>query len=288
MSVAASAMNRTHLAILVLLAPAMIVLLGIFIIPMMLMLLQSFMDQGQHFTLQNYAKFFQDPFYWGVLWQTIKISAWTVAGCLLLAYPVAMFMAKSSGMVRGIVTFLVLLPHLVSVVIRNFGWTLILNDKGAINTILMKLGVIDKPLKLMYNELGTVIGLTDSFIAYMILAIATSLYAIDPSLYKAGSILGANRIKCFFSITLPLSLPGIYSGIILVFSLSMSAFITPTLLGGTAIKVMPTLTYQEMMFTLNWPMGTAVSFILLASTLLLVHLFTRLTETRRYKEVFQS
>lgn len=288
MSVALSSVKRVHLAILVLLAPAMIILLGFFAIPMLLMLLQSFMDASQQFSFEHYLKFFLDSFYWGVLWQTIKISAWTVLCCLLLGYPVAMFMARSSGMIRGIVTFLVLLPHLVSVVIRNFGWTIILTDKGAVNSFLLKLGVIDKPLKLMYNELGTVIGLTDSFIAYMILAIATSLYAIDPSLYKAGAILGANRVRCFFSITLPLSLPGIYSGVILVFSLSMSAFVTPVLLGGTAVKVMPVLTYQEMMFTLNWPLGAAISFILLASTLLLVQLFTKLTETRRYKEVFLS
>lgn len=284
---ALSSSFRTRLAILLLLAPAMIVLIGVFIIPMLMMFLQSFSDEHQHFTLQNYSIFVQDPYYWGVIWKTITISFWTVVGTLFLSYPVAMFMARSSGLTRSIVTFLVLMPHLVSVVIRNFGWTIILNDKGVINNSLIKLGVIEKPLHLLHNELGTVIGLVDSFTAYMILAIATNLYTIDPSLYKAGSILGANRLKCFFSITLPLSLPGIFSGVVLVFSLSMSAFVTPTLLGGTTVKVMPILTYQQIMFTLNWPLGTAVSFILLATTLLLVYLFTRVTENRRYKEVFQ-
>lgn len=285
---ALSSLLRSNIAILALLAPAMIILIGIFIIPMFMMFIQSFVDEQGNFTLANYAIFIQDRYYWGVLWQTIKISGWTVLGTLILSYPVAMFMAKSTGMIRGMVTFLVILPHLVSVVIRNFGWTIILNEKGVMNTFLLKLGIIEKPLRLLYSEFGTVIGLVDSFIAYMILAIATSLYAINPALYKAGAILGANRLKCFFSITLPLSLPGVFSGIVLVFSLSMSAFVTPTLLGGTAVKVMPILTYQQIMFTLNWPLGTAVSFVLLASTIFLVTLFTKVTQTRRYKEVFQS
>jgi putative spermidine/putrescine transport system permease protein len=279
---------RKRLTILLLLAPALIIIIGIFIIPMIMMFLQSFEDGQGKFTLKNYWLLFQDSYYLGVLWETIKISGWTVLGTLLVGYPVSMYLARSSGLIRSIVTFLVLIPHLVSVVIRNFGWTIILNDKGMINTILLKLGIIQQPVHLLYNELGTVIGLVDSFSAYMVLAIATSMYAIPPSLYKAGSILGANRLKCFFSITLPLSMPGVFSGVVLVFSLSMSAFVTPTLLGGSAVKVMPSLTYQQIVTTLNWPLGTAVSFVLLASTLLLVNLFTRLTETRRYKEVFQS
>ncbi|MEX2103932.1 MAG: ABC transporter permease, partial [Bacilli bacterium] len=277
---------RRGLIIIALLAPALIVLLVFFLIPMLMMLIQSLEDQQGNFTFQNYMKFFQDAYYWGILWRTIMISVITVLITLCLGFPVAMFLAKSSGKMRGIVTLLILVPHLVSVVIRNFGWTIILNERGVVNNLLMELGIITKPLRLMYNEIGTVIGLTDSFIVYMVLAISTSLYTIDPSLYKAGSILGANRLRCFFSVTFPLSLPGVFAGIVLVFSLSMSAFVTPTLLGGTAVKVMPTLTYQEIMFTLNWPMGTAVSFILLACTLLLVTAFTKIIETRRYKEVF--
>lgn len=271
-----------------LLTPALIVLIGVFFIPMLLMLVQSLTDEQSNFTLANYALFFSEPFYWGVLWQTIKLSTFTVLGALILSYPVAMFMAQSKGKIRAIVTFLVLLPHLVSVVIRNFGWTIILNDRGMINTILLEAGIIDQPLRLMYNELGTVIGLVDSFVAYMILAIATSLYTINPSLYKAGAIMGANKVRNFISITLPLSLPGVYSGIVLVFSLSMSAFVTPTLLGGTSVKVMPALTYQQIMFTLNWPLGAAISFILLGTTIFLVSTFTKVTETKRYKVVFKS
>ncbi len=143
-------------------------------------------------------------------------------------------------------------------------------------------------MKLLYNELGVVIGLTDSFIVYMILAISTSLYQIDGSLYKAASILGASRLRTFFTVTLPLSLPGMVAGTTLVFSLSMSAFVTPALMGGTSVKVLPVITYEKVMAQLNWPLGAALAFLLLGSTIALVTLFTRLVETKRYKEVFSS
>ncbi|MGV3139798.1 ABC transporter permease [Brevibacillus agri] len=280
-------MNK-RLSITLLTAPAMIVLLGVFILPMLLMLLLSFQDENQAFTLQNYALFVQDSFYVEILWRTIRVSLWTVLATLLLGFPVAMYMAQATGKMRGIVTMLILAPHLISVVIRNFGWVVVLGEKGWINETLMKLGLIEQPLRLLYNELGVVIGLTDSFIAYMVLAIATSLYAIDPSLSKAASILGASRMRTFFTVTLPLCLPGMIAGTTLVFSLSMSAFVTPALMGGTSVKVMPVIAYEQIMATLNWPLGAALAFLLLGSTILLVNLYTWLIETKRYKEVFAS
>nr|WP_213585011.1 ABC transporter permease [Paenibacillus sp. J2TS4] len=278
-------MNR---APLLLLAPAMIILLGVFIIPMIYIFLLSFQDEEQQFTIANYLLFVQDPYYLQIMWRTIKVSLLTVISCLVLAYPVALFMSKASGKVRGFVTFLIISPHLISVVIRNFGWVVILGDKGWINNTLIKLGIIQEPLRLLYNELGVIIGLTDAFIVYMVLAIATSLYSVDPSLHKAAGILGASRFTTFLTITLPLSLPGIVAGTTLVFSLSMSAFVTPALMGGTSVKVMPVITYEKIMATLNWPLGAALAFLLLGSTVALVTLFTRLVETKRYKEVFSS
>ncbi|BFH12591.1 hypothetical protein J6TS7_00050 [Paenibacillus dendritiformis] len=137
------------------------------------------------------------------------------------------------------------------------------------------LGLIDSPLRLLYNELGVVIGLADSLIVYMVLAVATSLYAVDASLYKAAGILGASRLRMFFSVTLPLSL-------------AMSAFVTPALMGGTSVKVMPVIAYEQMMAAYDWSLGAALAFLLLGSTLGLVAVFTKLVETKRYKEVFSS
>ncbi|MBA4535089.1 ABC transporter permease [Brevibacillus halotolerans] len=277
-----------RLGYLLLLLPAMIILFGVFLIPMLFILLLSLEGAEGQFSWSNYLMFFQDTYYLEILGRTISLSLYTVACTLLLAYPVAMFMARTQGKLRGLVTMLILCPHLISVVIRNFGWVVILGDTGWLNTMLLKGGIIETPLRLLYNELGIVIGLTDAFIAYMVLAIATSLYTIDASLYKAASILGATRLQSFFHITLPLSMPGVFAGITLVFSLSMSAYVTPALMGGTSVKVIPVLAFEQIMSTLNWPLGAALAILLLSSTVVLVTLFSRLVETKRYKEVFTS
>ncbi|TCZ77183.1 ABC transporter permease [Paenibacillus albiflavus] len=273
---------------LFLLTPSLIVILGAFVLPMAYIFMLSFQSDEVSFTFKNYLLFFQDPYYFQILWRTIKISLMTVIACLLLGYPVAMYMAKASPKMRGFITFLIISPHLISVVIRNFGWVVILGPKGFVNSTLMHFGIIDQPLKLIYNELGVVIGLADSVIVYMILAIATSLYSIDGSLYKAADILGASKLKGFFTITLPLSLPGIIAGTTLVFSLSMSSFVTPALLGGTSVKVMPVISYETIMVSLDWSFGAALAFLLIVFALGLVALFTRLIETKKYKEVFSS
>jgi putative spermidine/putrescine transport system permease protein len=273
---------------LLLLIPSLVIILGVFLIPMLYILMQSFQDQHEQFSFENYLTFVKDPYYLQILWRTVKISLWTVIVCLGLGYPVALFMSQASPKWRGVITFAIICPHLISVVIRNFGWVIILGEKGWINTILLKIGIINHPLKLMYNELGVVIGLVDANMVYMVLAIATSLYQIDGSIYKAADILGARRAQSFFTITLPLSLPGIVAGTTLVFSLSMSAFVTPALMGGTSVKVLPVIAYEKIMAQLNWPLGAALSFLLLTSTFALVAIFTRIVETKRYKEVFDS
>lgn len=271
-----------------LLAPSLAVVAGVFLLPMLYILMLSFQDGDGQFSFENYALLVQDPYYLQILWRTVKLGLLTVLACLILGYPVAMYMAKCSGKMRGLITFLIISPHLISVVIRNFGWVIILGEKGWINNTLMQLGLIDQPIKLLYNELGVVIGLTDSLIVYMILAIATSMYQIDESLYKAAGILGAGKLRTFFTVTLPLTLPGIMAGTTLVFSLSMSSFVTPALMGGTSVKVLPVIAYEKIMAQMNWPLGAALAFLLLGSTIALVTLFTRLMETKRYKEVFSS
>ncbi|MFC5447016.1 ABC transporter permease [Paenibacillus aestuarii] len=271
-----------------LLAPAIAVLLGVFLLPMVYILLLSFQNNEEQFSFENYLLFVQDPYYVQILWRTIKLSLYTVITCFVFGYPVAMYLARASSKMRGIITFLIIAPHLVSVVIRNFGWVIMLGEKGLINQALLNIGLIDKPLKLMYNELGVIIGLTDSLIVYMILALSTSFYQIDGSLYKAANIIGASKLRTFISVDVPLTLPGMLAGSTLVFSLSMSSFVTPALMGGTSVKVLPVIAYEKIMTQLNWQLGAAISFLLLISTVALVTLFTRLVETKRYKEVFSS
>lgn len=278
---------------LLLLLPILLFIFGFFVVPMLYILYLSFISTddingaGAVYSLQNYTQFFTDSYYLTSLWLTVKISLYTVIVSLILAYPVALTMAKSSPRIRGYIALLIASPLLVSIVVRNFGWYLLLLPNGTINQLLTSLGIIDTPLKLLFSELGVVIGLSNAYLPFMILAIATSLYNIDPSLDKAGAILGASPIRSFVSITLPLSLPGIVSGCVLVFSLSMSAYVTPALMGGANVPVMPVVAYDQINNLLRWTFGSAISYVLLATTLITVFVFTRAFEISKFKEVFR-
>lgn len=274
--------------------PLLLFIASFFIVPMLYIFYLSFIDvkeglnvDNATYSINNYIKFFNDSYYLHSLWLTIKVSLYTVIFCLILGYPVALTMAKSSKRVRSIVTLLIVSPLLISVVVRNFGWYLLLLPNGTINTLLMKIGIIDQPIKLLFSETGVVIGLASAYLPFMILAIATSLYNIDPSLEKASGILGASPLKTFFSITLPLSLPGIVAGTTLVFSVSMSAYVTPVLMGGAGMPVLPVVTYERIMVLLQWTFGSAISYILLAITMIIVMVFTKSLERSKYGEVFR-
>jgi putative spermidine/putrescine transport system permease protein len=278
---------------MLLLSPILLFIFGVFVVPMLYILYLSFIVTDDIngatavYSFKNYVKFFTDSYYMSSLWLTVKISLYTVFVSLFLGYPVAMTMAKSSPKVRGYIALLIASPLLVSIVVRNFGWYLVLLPNGTINETLISLGLIDTPLKLLFSEMGVIIGLSNAYLPFMILAIATSLYNIDPSLEKASAILGAGPIRNFFSITLPLSLPGIVSGCVLVFSLSMSAYVTPALMGGANVPVMPVVAYDQINNLLQWTFGSAISYVLLATTLILVTVFTRTFELGKFKEVFR-
>ncbi|MGE8207179.1 ABC transporter permease [Heyndrickxia sp. NPDC080065] len=285
--------RRSWIPGLLLLVPILLFIFGFFVVPMLYILYLSFISTDSVngadavFSLNNYVQLFTDSYYLSSLWLTVKISLYSVIVALLLGYPIALTMAKSSPRVRGYITLLIASPLLVSIVVRNFGWYLLLLPNGTINQTLMNLGIINAPLKLLFSELGVVIGLSNAYLPFMVLAIVTSLYNIDPSLEKAGAILGASPLRSFFSITLPLSLPGIVSGCVLVFSLSMSAYVTPALMGGANVPVMPVVVYDQINNLLKWTFGSALSYVLLATTLLSVVIFTRTLEKSKFKEVFR-
>ncbi|GAJ41316.1 ABC transporter permease [Saccharococcus caldoxylosilyticus] len=284
---------KKYLYAVLLLLPLLLFIIGFFVIPMLYILYLSFIDTegpggtNATYSISNYGRFFTDPYYLHSLWLTIKVSLYTVIVSLLLGYPVALTMAKCSPRVRGLLTLLVASPLLISIVVRNFGWYLLLLPNGTVNQLLIGLGITESPLKLLFSEAGVVIGLSNAYLPFMILSIATSLYNIDPSLEKAAAILGASPFRSFISITLPLSLPGIVSGMVLVFSMSMSAYVTPALMGGANVPVLPVVAYDQIINLLRWTYGSAVSYVLLGITLAIVTIFTRMMEKGRYREVFR-
>ncbi|WP_018132272.1 ABC transporter permease [Effusibacillus pohliae] len=284
---------KKYLYAVLLLLPLLLFTIGFFVVPMLYILYLSFIDTeglggaNAVYSIGNYVRFFTDPYYLHSLWLTIKVSLYTVIVSLLLGYPVALTMAKCSPRVRGLLALLVASPLLISIVVRNFGWYLLLLPNGTVNQLVSGLGITHSPLKLLFSEAGVVIGLSNAYLPFMILSIATSLYNIDPSLEKAGAILGASPFRSFVSITLPLSLPGIVSGIVLVFSMSMSAYVTPALMGGANVPMLPVVAYDQIIHLLRWTYGSAVSYVLLGITLASVTIFTRIMERGRYREVFR-
>ncbi len=231
--------------------------------------------------VDNYARFLGDPFYRDVLWRTLSMGAATTLGCLLLGFPLAFALSHLRGFRRSVLYFVLLLPLLTSAVVRTFGWMILLGNNGFINRTLILLGVLDDPLRMMYSVTGIVIALVEVLLPFMVLALDAALLNIDPHLYEAAQNLGARKARIFFRVTLPLVVPGIVSGSVLVFTLAVSAFVTPSLIGGPRIKLMATLIYQQSMGLLNWPFGAAIAFVMLLAILLLFVLAFRLTAARR-------
>jgi putative spermidine/putrescine transport system permease protein len=229
----------------------------------------------------NYRRFVTDPYYLAILLRTVAMGFEVTACCLLLGFPFAYALSRLRGTRRAMVYVLVLLPLLTSVVVRTFGWMILLANNGFINRSMMDLGLTDSPTRLMYGMPGVVIALVEVLLPFMILALDAALINIPASLYEAARNLGAGRMRVFVSVTLPLALPGIVSGSVLVFTLAVSAFVTPSLIGGPRVPVMSTLIYQQGMSLLNWPFGAAIGFTMLATILTLFMLTSGVTRRER-------
>jgi putative spermidine/putrescine transport system permease protein len=223
------------------------------------------------FTTRNYARIVNDPYYFEVIWTTLRIGLLTTLLALLIGYPLAHWMARiKSRAGHALLLMAVLAPMLTGIVVRTFAWMTLLSDKGVINQILISAGLITKPLPLMYNEAGIVIGLVHIYVPFMVLTLTGVIGRIDERLEQAAENLGASPLRAFFEVTLPLSLPGILAGSLLVFALAISAYVTPILLGGFQIMTLPILIYQQISANFNIGFAAALGMILLVISLLLV------------------
>jgi putative spermidine/putrescine transport system permease protein len=250
----------------VLLTPALLVLAGFLLLPLANLLITSFhaysATQGvtSRWTLENYTRFLSDRFYLDVLVRTLRVGLETTALCVVLGYPLALFLQQTRGATRNYLVLLLLSPLLVSMVIRAYGWVIILDHNSII------------PL---YTEAAIVIGLVHVSLAYMVLPILASLEQIDPSILRAAAGLGSPPLSTFRRVTLPLTFPGLLAGCVIVFSLSVSAFVTPSILGGTRVKLLSTFIYDQVVSLLNWPYGSAIGFVLIAVSTALLIVFSR-------------
>jgi putative spermidine/putrescine transport system permease protein len=253
--------------------------LAFFVVSMLLLLRYSFNDWTSQngmtpaWTLKQYYQIFTNPHYYGVILNTLRISLLSTAGTLVLGYPVAYLISISRR--KNALILIVSLPLLMSTIIRAFGWLVILGSNGVINQALIRLHLIQEPIRLYATEFSLVIALITELLPFMVLPIEGVLERIDVSLREAAMTLGANPAKTFAKITLPLSMPGMLAGTVVTFALAASAFSFPLLLGGGNIRVMSLEIRQRMTFTLNWPLGSAQAVMLVLLVFLLLVILNR-------------
>lgn len=252
-------MERRKQAILLAL-PASLALLFFFILPMVYILIRTLTENGT----ADFTEFFTDPFYLDILWTTIRVSLVSTAVSLLLGYPTAYYMARTTSRLKQAMVIVILFPFLVSAVVRSYGWMVILGTNGLLNQLLLGLGLISEPLKLLNTEAAVIIGMIHLLIPYMILSLVGVLQSIDPNVEYAAYSLGASPMTTFRRVVFPLSTPGIISGCVLVFTMSMTSYVTPKLLGGSKFRMMATMVVQEINVNFDWGAASAISYILLA------------------------
>jgi putative spermidine/putrescine transport system permease protein len=257
------------------LLPTLAVFVLIFAAPLVDLILLSFHQMSgpaqvsAAFTLANYQAFVTDPFYLEMLLRTCGLGLLVTLGCLVLGYPVAYYLARTPSRWRGFALFLVIAPLLVSAIVRNLGWFPLLSQSGAVNWALQGLGLIASPLSLINNFTGVVIGLVHALLPFMILTLTTVIQRIEGDLEEAAANLGAGPLQTFWRVLLPLSLPGVVSGSLLVFAMAISAYTTPAILGGNRVLVMATYIAQQFRSVLNYPAGGTAAALLLVFAIVL-------------------
>lgn len=269
------------------LLPGLIYLFFFFVIPLTILLRYSMYGNvigtteiHGAMTFQNYINFFKDDYFLAVLWLSVKISLKICLIDIIIAYPVAYFLARSNSNIVPILSGISYLPLLASTVVTSFGWMIILSDSGLFNTVLMSGGLIAKPLKIMYTELGVVIALVQSTLPFMIVSLRNVLFSIDRFTEEAASTLGAKPWQVFIKITLPLSFPGIAAGTLMVFVTGMSAFVTPDLIGGGQVATLASIILRETQMNLNWSLASTISVIILVITIVVIFGYNRLLEAK--------
>ena len=244
---------------LLLLVPLAIVMAGLFW--GMAQVVIASIRPGDQFTLNIYADFFSRNDYLIMLFRTVWVAATTTAICVVIAYPVAYFIARHVKH-RDLVMFLIILPWLVSLIVRTYGWIVLLGNRGIVNGMLMSIGITDEPIRLMFNTGGVIIGLVHVFCPFMILSILAAFFHLDRSLEEAAMSLRAGPFTAFRRGGPPPTMSGVMSGVVLVYLMATGAIVTPLMLGGLRDALMGTQIYREVMDMFNFPKASAIAVVL--------------------------
>ncbi|MFQ5577367.1 MAG: ABC transporter permease [Anaerolineae bacterium] len=263
--------------IIFLTSPAVLWLLVFFLAPLVMVLLVSFGRRGDAgqvvytWTLDNYTRFFsrvgERYLYLQIFGRSLWIALVNTVLCLLVGYPLAYFIARQPANRRNLLLLLVMIPFWSNFLVRTYAWMVILRDTGVVNSLLLGLGIITKPLPLLFNRGAVMMGLFYGYLPFMVLPLYASIEKLDFSLVEAAQDLGANALRTFLRVVLPLTMPGVVAGSIIVFIPSIGAYITPDLMGGAKVTMVGNLLQQQFLKVRDWPFGSAVGFILMLTVL---------------------
>ncbi|MEK4066359.1 ABC transporter permease [Peribacillus sp. FSL R5-0717] len=268
-------MKKRYLYLLLL--PGVLFLTIFMIIPILMTIGTTFFHEGSGFSIQGYLDFFQDRYFIEILLTTLRVSLFTTIICILLGFPAAYYISKLKQRKKAIMLLLTIFPLLTSPVVRSFSWMVIIGKNGVVNKLLMGMGLIEKPLDILYTPTAIIIGLVHLFLPLIIVTLVGVMENIETDLLKAAESLGASRLAVFSKVIIPLSVPGLVIGSILVFVGSFTAYTTPALLGGKQ-RVISTFLYQNAITLNEWQVASIVATIMIAVTVLIISIMNGLAK----------
>ena len=269
-----------------LLTPSLLWLVVFFVIPMLIVIAVSLSSRTPYgeiifrWTLGNYARFF-DALYISIFAQTLFVAAVTTICTILMGYPLAYYIAGMPPQIRQKGLILCMIPFWINFIIRSYAWVIILRTQGVINTILLKLGIVDLPVQFLYNEGAVMVGMVYALLPFMILPVYVSIEQLDHRLLEAAADLGASPFRAFRKITLPLTMPGIAAGTILVFISSLGMFVIPDVMGGSKAALVGNVIQNQFLSARDWPFGSALSILLALLSLVLIFLYYKAINVRK-------
>jgi len=287
--------SRQRIQLGILLAPPSLLLAVFLICPLAIMVIYSFLAPGLYGGVEweyyphNYGRILGfadpefeefDPVYIAIFLRSLRIAVITVLVTLVVCYPAAFLVSRLPDRWKSFCLFLITLPFFASLIVRLFIWVLILKQTGFINTVLRHLGVIDRPLEMIYTEGAIIVGLVYIFIPFMFLPVYASVEKLDWTLVRASQDLGATAFQTFLRVIVPLTMPGIVGGSIIVFIPALGNFVVPAVLGGAKVLMLGNLVEQQFLSARNWPFGAALAMMVMTAVLVLLFLYVR-SEARR-------
>lgn len=272
------------------LSPIVIWLLAFLTIPLIIVMVMGFLTRGAYgqveynFNTENYTKLL-NPVYIKILINSLKISFLATIMCLITGYPFAYFITKASKRYRSLLFMLIIIPFWTNSLIRTYAWIVLLRTTGIINSYLLKLGLISAPIQMLYTDGAVLLGLVYTLFPFMVLPLYASIDSVDKCYIEAASDLGATPWRTFWKITIPLTMPGIIAGCILVFIPTLGLFFIPDLMGGSKVMLISNLIKNQFLTARDWPFGSAISIVIIVITFILIGLYIRLSGGSKKTEV---